>query len=237
MLDRLVRERKENMKPEKSVIGIVMLNTSFPRPVGDIGNPDTWPFETRYKTVKAALVSEIVQSELPAAVVIQDIQDAIDELVEEGVDVITTSCGFLGALQSEIQNTLPVPFISSALLWLPELRQLYGDEATFGVLTFDSRKLRPLHFGIAGEGGCVIEGVESGLELHRVVTGGLPGLDERQACQDVLDAAVRLKSRAPGISALILECTNMSPYREVIEHESGLPVFDINSLIFKQLES
>ena len=62
-------------------------------------------------------------------------------------------------------------------------------------------------------------------------------LDEERACQDILDAVARLTSRALNLSALILECTNMSPYREVIEHESGLPVFDINGLIFKQLET
>jgi len=225
------------MKPENPTLGIVMLNTNFPRPVGDIGNPATWPFETRYRTVKAALVSEIVQFDMPESGVIADIRHAIDELVAEGVDAIATSCGFLGALQSEIQSDLAVPFISSALLWLPDLRHQYGEGASFGVLTFDGRKLRPLHFGSAGNTDCTIEGVENGQELHRVVTGDLPDLDEERACQDILDAVARLMKRAPGLSAIILECTNMSPYREVIEHECDLPVFDINGLILKQLET
>ena len=39
------------------VLGVVMLATKFPRLLGDIGNPETFPFETRYRRVSAATVS------------------------------------------------------------------------------------------------------------------------------------------------------------------------------------
>lgn len=224
------------MPPENPVLGIVMLNTSFPRLVGDIGNPDTWPFEARYRRVEAAWVSEVVQSELPTSGIIADIREAINELVEGGADAIATSCGFLGCLQEDIQRDLPIPFMSSALLWLPELRGKFGDEATFGILTFDSRKLGPLHFGAGGHDDCEIEGIETGQELHRVVAGNLRELDQEKARQDVLAATQRLLSRALNLSALVLECTNMSPYIKAIEDESRLPVFDINSLILRHLK-
>ena len=35
----------------------------------------------------------------------------------------------------------------------------------------------------------------------------------------------------PAIGAIVLECTNMPPYRADIQHLTGLPVFDIVSLV------
>ena len=39
------------------VVGILMLKTTFPRPPGNIGNPDTWPFPVRYAMVEPATVA------------------------------------------------------------------------------------------------------------------------------------------------------------------------------------
>ena len=41
------------------LLGILMLNTRFPRPPGDIGNPETWPFPVRYEVVVYDIVSLI----------------------------------------------------------------------------------------------------------------------------------------------------------------------------------
>jgi hypothetical protein len=35
----------------------------------------------------------------------------------------------------------------------------------------------------------------------------------------------------PEIGAIVLECTNMPPYRAEIQAVSGLPVFDITTLV------
>ena len=35
-------------------IGILMLETHFPRILGDIGNAQTWPFPVQYRKVKGA---------------------------------------------------------------------------------------------------------------------------------------------------------------------------------------
>ena len=34
-------------------LGILMLDTRFPRVPGDVGNPSTWPFPVRYAVVRA----------------------------------------------------------------------------------------------------------------------------------------------------------------------------------------
>jgi len=43
--------------------------------------------------------------------------------------------------------------------------------------------------------------------------------------------ARRLVEGHPEIGALVLECTNMPPYRADIQSATGLPVFDITTLV------
>ena len=73
-----------------------------------------------------------------------------------------------------------------------------------------------------------------GASPDKVVRGGhrtlLPSFIEG-ARQEHLTVARRLVAEHPQIGALVLECTNMPPYRADIQHATGLPVFDITTLV------
>jgi hypothetical protein len=75
-------------------IGILMLDTRFERFNGDIGNAQTWPFPVQYKIVRGAVPNKVVDT-LNNRGLFQRFADAADELIAEGVDGITTTCGFL----------------------------------------------------------------------------------------------------------------------------------------------
>lgn len=217
-------------------LGVVMLNTRFPRLPGDIGNPETFPFPVVYRRVEAATVDAVVRDGAVVPAAVAGLTAAVRELAdEEEVSVIATSCGYLGALQEELQAAVGVPVVASAFALLPFLRAVYGPEAKVGVLTFDARRLSPSHFGPwAGPEDAeriVIEGIEAGQELHRVIAGDLPELDRTLAEADVLEAGRRLIARAPQVAALLLECTNLSPYRQALAAAVGPPVYDLNQAI------
>ncbi len=211
-----------------------MLDTSFPRLERDIGNPASFPFETLYRRVPAATVESVVTDrELPAALA-DAILEAADELQAEGVSLIATSCGFLGALDRELRARLRVPVISSALVLVPFLRAIHGPQSKIGVLTFDSRRLTPAHFGGSYDDRIAIEGIEAGEELHRVIAGDLRSMDVERARGDAVAAACRLMRKAPDAAAVLLECTNLAPYRAEIAAASGRPVYDITQAILWQ---
>lgn len=217
-------------------LGVVMLNTRFPRLPGDIGNPETFPFPVVYRRVEAATVAAVVRDGAVAPEAAAGLTSAVRDLADkEDVSAIATSCGYLGALQDELQAAAGLPVVASAFALLPFLRQVYGAEASLGVLTFDARRLSPAHFGPwAGPEDAqriVIEGIETGRELHRVIAGDLPELDRGLAEADVLDAGRRLLARAPEVAALLLECTNLSPYRQALAAAVGRPVYDLNRAI------
>ena len=144
--------------------------------------------------------------------------------------LISTSCGFLGGLQSELTATLAVPVVTSSLVLLPSLEAVHG-AGRVGVLTFDARNLKPHHFPEVPSHPVPVAGLEQGRELHRVIAQDLGALDEDAAREDCLAAAKRLFSEAPGLRAFLLECTNISPYRAALQGATGLPVYDIASAI------
>ena len=216
-------------------LGVVMLATSFPRLKGDMGHPETFPFPVLYRRVEQAQVARVVTEGETAPELAEAILETARALETEGASLVATSCGFLGGLQTRLQAALSVPVIASSLLLLPLLRTLYGPARPIGVLTFDSTRLSPRHFGNLGEGalaGAVeIEGLESGAELHRVVSQDLAALDRTRAEQDAVAAARRLVGRCPAVPALLLECTNLSPYRTAIVRAVSRPVYDLNQAI------
>jgi len=56
-------------------------------------------------------------------------------------------------------------------------------------------------------------------------------LDVDAAREEHVRVARRLASDYPDVGAIVLECTNMPPYTADIQRETGLPVFDIVSLV------
>ena len=56
-------------------------------------------------------------------------------------------------------------------------------------------------------------------------------MDVAKAEQDILDAGDELVRRHPDIGAVVLECTNMSPYARALAARLARPVFDIYSFM------
>lgn len=95
-------------------LGILMLDTKFPRIPGDIGNPDTFSFPVQKLMVKGADPKRVVQEGDPA--LLEPFLSAAAELERAGVSAITTSCGFLAMFQQELAARVKIPVFASSLL-------------------------------------------------------------------------------------------------------------------------
>ncbi|MGI6574879.1 MAG: aspartate/glutamate racemase family protein [bacterium] len=56
-------------------------------------------------------------------------------------------------------------------------------------------------------------------------------LDVDLAREEHIRVARRLVAENPDVGAIVLECTNMPPYARDIQAATGLPVFDIVTLV------
>jgi hypothetical protein len=211
-----------------ATLGIVMLDTRFPRPLGDVGNPASWSVATRLRVVPRLSPGVVVQSAagLRGADVVPAITEALHALQAQGCTALTTSCGFLVLLQAQLQAALKVPLVSSSLLQLPEL---LARDGRVGVLTVSARHLGEEHLLAAGVpsdrlGDVLVQGVDPAGEFASVLLGDRPEMDFVRAGDEVVAAARALHQRAPHLRSLVLECTNMPPYAQRIREATGLEV-------------
>jgi Asp/Glu/hydantoin racemase len=212
-------------------LGILMLQTRFPRPRGDIGHARTFGFDVRRRVVAGATPERVVRAD-DVSVVVPFVAAAL-ALVAEGCDAIATSCGFLARWQRELQAALPVPVWTSALLQLAE-QQALGRRC--GVITIEAASLDAAHFeGVGADPATPVEGITPGSALHRTLLQDLPTLDEADAQAQVLAAAARLLARRPEIDTLVLECTNLPPYAPALRAATGRRVLDVVTLLEQRM--
>ena len=220
--------RLTTIQPLASV-GILMLDSRFPRILGDIGNAQSWPFPVDYHIVKDATPERIIQND-PRDMLAPFIAGA-EALIAKGARGITTTCGFLSLFQTDLADALPVPVATSSLMQTRLVNQLLGPSKRAGILTICQSALTPAHLAAANVPDDTPIATTEGLrEFSRAILGNEPELDITLAERDNIEAAHQL-ARQPDVGAIILECTNMTPYAAAISAATGLPVFSAYNFI------
>lgn len=211
-------------------IGILMLEAQFPRIPGDMGNAMTWPFPVHYKVVRDATPDLVVRHQ--AKGLFGNFLKAAGELVADGVDGITTNCGFLALFQDELSEALNVPVATSSIMQVPMVEKLLPRNKRVGILTISPKTLTADHLRKAG---CPLDtpigGTAENTAFATAILNDQLTLDVDQARRENVDAALQLVNDHPDIGAIVLECTNMVPYASDIQQAARLPVFSIYSFI------
>jgi Asp/Glu/hydantoin racemase len=157
---------------------------------------------------------------------------AADELIADGVDGITTNCGFLSLFQAQLAAHCRVPVATSSLMQAPLIQSLLPPDKRVGIITISAQSMSPEHLQAAGVAADTpVVGTDSGREFCRVLLDNEYQLDVDEARRDLLDAGHELIEKYPQVGAVLLECTNMPPYSRDLRQALGLPVFDIVTFI------
>jgi len=171
-----------------ATIGILMLETRFPRIPGDMGNALTWPFPVLYKTVRGASPDLVVRCK--AEGLLDGFVAAARKMVADGADGITTTCGFLSLMQPELAAALGVPVATSSLMQAPMIQALLLPGRRVGVLTISKQSMTPEHLARAGAApDTPVWGTEGGNEFTRVILNDEPRLDVEAARADLVTSA------------------------------------------------
>lgn len=215
-------------------LGVIMLDTTFRRYPGDIGDPGSHAPGTLFERVPGATAARVVggiaslMDPAERAVALEPFIAAGERLIARGATALTTSCGFLVAYQRELAAVLPVPVLTSALCLLPDLARDHAGAGRIGILTFDALSLGCAHFMAAGHTGDVtVVGLAADCLFRRAILGDEPADSHAARERDVLDAVDRLLAAAPDLQVIVLECTNLPPHREAIRARAGVPIRDV----------
>ncbi|ALX34876.1 hypothetical protein PATSB16_16150 [Pandoraea thiooxydans] len=210
-------------------LGILMLDTRFPRPVGDLGNPATFAYPTVLKRIPNASPARVIHDQ--AAGLVSAFCEGARELEHQGCAALITSCGFMVLHQQRLAAAVSIPVATSSLLLIPLLKALFPTDRKIGVLTASAAALSAAHLAAAGApADTPVGGVRDDGEFARVIVGNQPEGDFARIGDEVVAAAQALKSAHADLGALVLECTNMRPYLEAIRRACGVPVFDLLDL-------
>lgn len=213
-----------------ATLGILLVKTHFRRYQGDIGNAQTWPFPVIYKVVEEAIPQRM--GHLGEHQLLEPFKRAAQQLIDEGADGITTSCGYLSWYQRELAAWSPVPVVTSSLLQYVTLQQILPAERQPLILTFDESTLKADYLTRVGiPADAAVVGMPADSEFVRAIREGDDTVAWEVLAREVVATAARALQRYPHSGAFLLECTNLAPFSALLQAEFGLPVYDTVTLV------
>ncbi|TWI92484.1 hypothetical protein JM93_00026 [Roseibium hamelinense] len=229
MGQQLTRHSDSTVQPP--TIGILSLDTKFPRPIGDAGNPLSYAMPVRVRIVEGADSPLIVRDGLPGDDMLRRFEEAARGLEAEGADVIVSTCGFLVTAQARLARSVRVPVLLSALSLAPLVKVTRPGRV--GILTASAKSLGPHVLAAAGLDAAevAIRGLDDVPEFRDtilVTRDAQPAnFDQAVVARAVGERAASLAKDHPDLSAIILECGNLPPYAASVRAATSLPVFHI----------
>ena len=216
----------------KPTLGVILSDTTFRRPVGDVGNAASYEHPVIFHVAKGVTAEKMVRA-VPNAELLDAYLEGALALQERGASVITTTCGFLVSLQDAIATKLNVPFVASSLLLVPLILRLTAG-GRLGIITANDEALTKAHLAAAGVHGSAALAI-AGLQRHKdfadPLLRGIGEIDLGKVETCVVETATGLMRTWPDIKAFVCECHNLPPFSTAIQAATGKPVFDILSLV------
>jgi len=207
-------------------VSVLQLDTRFCRVPGDVGCAESYVHDPEIIRVPCASVANIVTDQ-PGQIDLDPFLNAIERATG---DVVVTSCGFLSPFQDQLQSITPKPIIASVLNRLSDLDVIKGADRS-SVLTFDATRLVEAHFPNPYRANDFrVVGLRPNNPLRQRIEEDVPDCFD---ASDVVNAVVADFALAvmPTTETVILECTNLPPYKPQMRHDSNVRIIDILSAI------
>jgi hypothetical protein len=217
---------------DRPAIGVIMLDTRFPRLLGDIGNALTWPFPVTYRVARGAYPARMARAE-PDGALLAPFVEAARHLETQGARAIATSCGFLAAYQRELAAAVSIPVFSSALLQVPMAARTMRPGQRVAILTA-AGLLNERHFNGVGWSAEDIPVVQLAPppDSHFIATfvGNAATADPALLRREVARLTERLVAEHDDVGAVVLECANLAPFAPIVRRIANVAVFDLYTL-------
>lgn len=213
-------------------LGILVLDTRFPRIRGDIGNAESFGFPVVFETMhgfgpRDAVFGDDDGADLPAA-----LRAATERLLARGVCGLSTSCGFLVRYQAALARLVPVPVVTSSLLQVAGVAACLPAGKRVGIITASAEALGPRHLQAAGvPAGTVVAGMPPKGAFAATFLENGAGLDAPAVEAELVAVGRKLRAEHPDMAAIVLECTNLPPYRTALQEAVKCPVEDMQTYL------
>ncbi len=210
-------------------IGVLALESYFPKPPGHIKNPSSLNFTVYYEMLDGITVPTLLAN--PTGEMKDRLIAAAKRLEAKGVHAITGSCGFLAIFQKEIAAAVSIPVFVSSLIQVPLVYQM--TQGPVGVVTASATSLTDKHWDGVGASHVpvVVQGLDHTDEFATVILRNeRTAMDLAKVEAEVLEAVQSMVDQNPDIRAIVLECTDLPPYAHSLQRAVKRPIFDLTTL-------
>ena len=215
-------------------IGILMMDTKFPRIPGDPGNAATFDFPVCYKVVRDVFQGDRIPRDADE-ILLKAFCKAARELEKDGCRAITTCCGFLAGFQRELADAVDIPVFTTTLTLIPMIASMIGRKKQIGIFSERAQFMTDSLFEKSGWSSrdyniCVSDLPEQS-EFNELIIYNHESGDPDKIRESIRQMTKEHMEKYPDTGAIVLECQNFAPFGDVIAKESGVPVFGLNQLI------
>jgi hypothetical protein len=213
-------------------IGMLCAQWNIPFVPGDLNHASTFDFPMRYVEVQGLIGADILRGDGEKFTDL--IVTAARDLEAEGVQALTSNCGFMAVYQEVVAAAVDIPVFLSSLLQLNLATQMVGPNRTVGVLTANSKGVTPgllAHVGFHDLDRIVLQGLEDFDHFREVILDEVGHMDPARFAAEIVEGARRLQAASPDMGAIVIECSDLPAYSAAIREATGLPVFDWASFI------
>ncbi|MCP4671411.1 MAG: aspartate/glutamate racemase family protein [Desulfobacula sp.] len=197
---------------------------------GNSTNPETFEFPVKYSRVKGANIHTILEN--PCQEILQSMITEARKMEEQGIEAITTSCGFNSIFQRELADCVNIPVFTSCLMQIPLVQNMLKKQQTVGVITAKKAALSEQHLTNAGvdkQMSIKIQGLETSTEWNKIFSSPDEDIDISTVKNDIVSMACSMMELYD-IGAFVLECTDLPPFSNAVRKATGRPVFDFVTL-------
>ncbi len=227
--DTIIRNDR-NLATAGAAIGIIHINSNYPLIPGNSQNATTFHFPVRYQQVEGLTPADLMSgSKSGAAQVVQ----AAQKLEKTGVGAVIGACGSFINYQSVIADKLEIPVFSSILLTAPLLLSSLGRNRKLAIIfaSADSFTSNAREQCGLGDNARLVIADCCELDAFQPILQNSNYLNSLELEAQLAELAAALVRDHPDIGAIMLQCSEFPPYAFRIQEVTGLPVYDITTLI------
>lgn len=212
----------------RPLLGILALDTTFHRPLGDAGSPESWPFPVIIERVHGAYAKPVVQEQFSD---VDPFVVAGQRLIDRGASAIITTCGFLVRQPRALQKALSVPTVTSTLTQHRRLQNELAAQLRLAILTIDAVALNATVRSAADiDPEALVFSLPDNSHFVAAILHGTEPLNIARAESEWVDLARNSLRHFPDIGGWLFECANVPPYSAAVTQATGLRVYDALTL-------
>jgi len=212
-----------------AAIGILLVEADYAMLPGNVANASTYDFPVLYQVLEGVTFKKIAVAD-PA--VLDVLIKGGQTLIDSGVRAVVSARGSFANYQRAAAAALTVPTYLSSMLQVPWIQAALQPKQKLLVISAVGSAITAKVFEectITDTDRLVVEQAIDVPEFKAMLSP--EGFNPARLEAELAIYARELVKKHPGAGAILLQCSDLPPFAWAIQNATGLPVYDMNTLI------